>query len=58
MTIDLFSLMTITKGEMLKQGGAFVEVLNESEDGVAYVPISMAEQATETTLQQEQGAQQ
>lgn len=57
MNIDLFSLFTITREEAMTQGGVFIETINAAGDGVAYIPVSLADLVNETTTNQ-QGEQQ
>ena len=55
MNIDLYELLTVSRGEMLREGGVYIETLNTNEDGVVYIRTSTAEQVIETATNQPQG---
>ena len=57
MNINLFSLFTISRVEAMIQGGVFIETLNAAEDGLSYIPVSLAEIVNET-LSNQTGEQQ
>lgn len=42
MNINLFD-ETYTRAEMLKRGGTWIECLNETSDGVVYLPLNEPE---------------
>ena len=59
MKIDLFSLFNVhTRKEAMSQGGTFIETLNAAGDGVAYIPVSLADFVNETLTKQSTGEQQ
>jgi hypothetical protein len=47
--------MTISRKEMLQQGGTYIEILNESQDGIVYIPINLAEHVNDTISTQPLG---
>ena len=53
--ISLYDLMSISRQEMLKQGGTYIETLNQNEDGVCYIPVGLSEQVNETLSKQPLG---
>jgi hypothetical protein len=55
MNINLYELLTVSREEMLREGGVFVETLNANEDGVVYIRTSALEQVIETVTSQPQG---
>jgi hypothetical protein len=55
MNIDLYELLTVSREEMLREGGVYVETLNANEDGVVYIRTSTLEQVIETATNQPQG---
>lgn len=58
MNIDLFSLFTISRVETMEQGGVFIETINAAEDGVTYIPVSLADLVNETLSNQSSGEKQ
>jgi hypothetical protein len=55
MNIDLYELLTVSREEMLREGGVYIETLNANEDGVVYIRTSALEQVIETVTSQPQG---
>ena len=55
MNIDLYELLTVSREEMLREGGVYIETLNANEDGVVYIRTSALEQVIETVTGQPQG---
>lgn len=55
MNINLYEILTVSREEMLREGGVFVETLNANEDGVVYIRTSALEQVIETVTSQPQG---
>jgi hypothetical protein len=55
MNIDLYELLTVSREEMLREGGVYIETLNANEDGVVYIRTSALEQVIETATNQPQG---
>jgi len=53
--VSLYDLMTISRKEMLQQGGTYIEILNESQDGIVYIPINLAEHVNDTISTQPLG---
>jgi hypothetical protein len=54
-TIDLFSLFTVKRDVMLREGGIYIETLNAAEDGVVYIRTSALEEVIETISNQPPG---
>jgi hypothetical protein len=46
--INLFDLFTVDRRETERSGGTFFEILNPSQDGVLFVPVSLADLVNET----------
>jgi uncharacterized protein (DUF952 family) len=55
MNINLYELLTVSREEMLREGGVYIETLNANEDGVVYIRTSTLEQVIETATNQPQG---
>lgn len=55
MNIDLYELLTVSREEVLREGGVYIETLNANEDGVVYIRTSTLEQVIETVTSQPQG---
>jgi len=53
--INLYDLMSVSRQQMLKEGGTYIETLNQNEDGVCYIPVSLSEQVNETLSKQPLG---
>lgn len=53
MQIDLFSLFTVSREEMLREGGAYIETLNADRDGVVYIKLDLIEMAAQSLINQE-----
>lgn len=58
MNIDLFSLLAVTQEQMLLRGGAYIEILNASQDGLLYIPLGLQEEADRTFSTQQPGEEQ
>ena len=55
MNIDLYDLFTVSREEMNREGGVYIETLNANEDGVVYIRTSAFKQVIETATSQQQG---
>jgi len=55
MNIDLYDLFTVSREEMIREGGVYIETLNANEDGVVYIRTSAFKQVIETATGQQQG---
>jgi len=55
MNINLYEILTVSREEMLREGGVYIETLNANEDGVVYIRTSALEQIIETVTSQPQG---
>lgn len=56
--IDLFGLFTVRLEDVLRQGGAYVEIMNQRGDGVLYIPVGIAELVIQTLSNQPMGERQ
>ena len=45
--INLFDMLTMSREEAERNGGAYIETLNMNEDGVVYIKADMAELANQ-----------
>jgi len=50
--VNLFDMFTVSREEAERNGGAYIETLNENEDGVVYIKVNMAEMANQFIINQ------
>ena len=58
MNIDLFSLLAVTQEQMLRDGGVYIETLNQYNDGTLYIPVSISELVNQDLSNQQPGEEQ